>query len=75
MADDLIKLTYAIKLSRKTLGVIKQNIAFALIARELIILLVIPGWLTLCLAAVEDMGNLLLVILNGMRLLGIKHED
>ena len=75
MADDLTKLTYAIKLSRKTLGVIKQNIAFALIVKGLILLLVIPGWLTMWLAVVGDMGSSLLVTLNGMRLLRIKHED
>jgi Cd2+/Zn2+-exporting ATPase len=75
MADDLTKLTYAIKLSRKTLGVIKQNIAFALIVKGLILLLVIPGWLTMWLAVVGDMGSSLLFTINGMRLLRIKHED
>ena len=75
MADDLTKLTYVIKLSQKTLGVIKQNIAFALIVKGLIFLLVIPGWLTLWLAVVGDMGSSLLVTLNGMRLLRVKHED
>ncbi|HET8685848.1 MAG TPA: heavy metal translocating P-type ATPase, partial [Methanosarcina sp.] len=75
MADDLTKLTHAIKLSRKTLGIIKQNIAFALIIKGLILLLVIPGWLTLWLAVVGDMGSSLLVTLNGMRLLRMKHEE
>jgi len=75
MADDLTKLTYAIKLSRKALGIIKQNIAFALIIKGLILLLVIPGWLTLWMAVAGDMGSSLLVTLNGMRLLRSKHED
>lgn len=75
MADDLTKLTDTIKLSRKTLGIIKQNIAFALIVKGLILLLVIPGWLTLWLAVVGDMGSSLLVTLNAMRLLRVKHED
>jgi Cd2+/Zn2+-exporting ATPase len=75
MADDLTKLTYTIKLSRKTLGIIKQNIAFALIVKGLILLLVVPGWLTLWLAVAGDMGSSLLVTLNGMRLLRMKHED
>lgn len=74
MADDLIKLAYAVKLSRKTRGIIKQNIAFALIIKGLILLLVIPGWLTLWLAVVGDMGSSLLVTLNGMRLLRVKHD-
>lgn len=75
MADDLTKLTDTIKLSRKTLGIIKQNIALALIIKGLILLLVIPGWLTLWLAVAGDMGSSLLVTLNGMRLLRLKHED
>jgi Cd2+/Zn2+-exporting ATPase len=75
MADDLTKLTDTIKLSRKTLRIIKQNIALALIIKGLILLLVVPGWLTLWLAVVGDMGSSLLVTLNGMRLLRTKHED
>ncbi|WP_410507830.1 heavy metal translocating P-type ATPase [Methanosarcina hadiensis] len=75
MADDLTKLTDTIKLSRKTLGIIKQNIAFALIIKGLILLLVIPGWLTMWLAVIGDMGSSLLVTLNAMRLLRVKHED
>jgi Cd2+/Zn2+-exporting ATPase len=75
MADDLSKLAYAIKLSRKTLRIIKQNIAFALIVKGLILLLVIPGMLTLWLAVAGDMGSSLLVTLNGMRLLRVKHQD
>ncbi|HWQ48953.1 MAG TPA: heavy metal translocating P-type ATPase [Methanosarcina sp.] len=75
MADDLTKLADAIKLSRKTLSIIKQNIAFALIVKGLILLMVIPGWLTLWLAVAGDMGSSLVVILNGMRLLRVKHED
>jgi Zn2+/Cd2+-exporting ATPase len=75
MADDLTKLTHTIKLSRKTLGIIKQNIALALIIKGLILLLVVPGWLTLWLAVVGDMGSSLLVTLNGMRLLKMKPKD
>lgn len=73
MADDLTKLSYTIKLSRKTLSIIKQNITFALVIKVLILLLVIPGWLTLWLAVLGDMGSSLLVTLNGMRLFRLKH--
>ena len=69
MTDDLSKLPYAIKLSRQTLRIIKQNIVFALLIKGFILLLVIPGWLTLWLAIVGDMGSSLLVTFNGMRLL------
>lgn len=72
MADDLSKLPFAIKLSRKTLAVIKSNIAFALGVKLLALLLVVPGWLTLWIAVFSDMGATLLVSLNSMRLLRVK---
>lgn len=74
MADDLAKLPYTIKLSRKTLAVIKQNTVLSLAIKGLILSLVIPGWLTLWLAVAGDMGSSLLVTLNGMRLLRVKHN-
>lgn len=75
MADDLTKLPYAVSLSRKTLSIIKQNIIAALAIKGLILLLVIPGWLTLWLAVAGDMGSSLLVTLNGMRLLRAGSPD
>lgn len=73
MADDLSKLSYVVRLSRKTLNVIKQNIILALLVKFCILLLVVPGWLTLWLAVAADMGSSLLVTVNGMRLLRVKH--
>lgn len=72
MADDLGKLPFTIKLSRKTLQIIKQNILFALVIKALALLLIIPGWLTLWMAVFADMGATLIVTLNGLRLLNIK---
>jgi Zn2+/Cd2+-exporting ATPase len=72
MNDDLRKLPYIIRLSRRTLTIIKQNISFALGIKLLALLLVIPGWLTLWIAIFADMGATLLVTLNGLRLLRIK---
>lgn len=72
MGDDLSQLAYVIRLGRKTLRIIKQNIAFSLVFKAAILLLVIPGWLTLWLAVVGDMGTSLLVTLNGLRLLRVK---
>ncbi len=72
MGDDLRKLPYTIKLSRKTLAIIKQNIAFSLGLKLLALLLVIPGWLTLWIAIFADMGATLLVTLNGLRLMKVK---
>jgi Cd2+/Zn2+-exporting ATPase len=75
MSDDLSKIAYTIKLSRQTLRIMKQNIIFSLLIKGLILLLIIPGWLTLWLAVVADMGTSLLVTLNGMRLIRVSDQQ
>ncbi|MCL70456.1 cadmium-translocating P-type ATPase [Listeria monocytogenes] len=72
MGDDLQKLPFIVRLSRQTLKVIKQNITFSLGIKLLALPLVIPGWLTLWIAIVADMGATLLVTLNGLRLMKVK---
>lgn len=72
MSDDLSKLPYTIKLSRKALAIIKQNITFSLGIKALSLLLIVPGWLTLWLAIFADMGATLIVTLNSLRLLNVK---
>ncbi len=72
MADDLEKLPYTIRLSRKTLRIIKENIIFALSLKIIALLLIIPGWLTLWIAIFADMGATLLVILNALRLVKVQ---
>ncbi|HHH6973801.1 TPA: heavy metal translocating P-type ATPase [Listeria monocytogenes] len=72
MSDDLSKLPYTIKLSRKALTIIKQNITFSLAIKLVALVLVMPGWLTLWIAIFADMGATLLVTLNSLRLLKVK---
>ena len=69
MSDDLSKLPFAVGLSRATLRIIKQNIYFAIAIKLVAVLAVFPGWLTLWLAILADMGATVIVTLNGMRLL------
>ncbi|HIW38198.1 MAG TPA: cadmium-translocating P-type ATPase [Candidatus Jeotgalicoccus stercoravium] len=69
MSEDLNQLPYTIKLSRKAVAIIKQNITCSLAIKLLALLLVIPGWLTLWIAIFADMGATLLVTLNSLRLL------
>lgn len=68
MGDDLSKLPYTIRLARRTLAVIRQNIAFSLGIKALALALIAPGWLTLWMAIFADMGATLIVTLNAMRL-------
>ena len=72
MADNLEKLPHAIKLSRQTLKIIKENIWFALLVKLLALILIFPGWLTLWIAVMSDTGAALIVVLNSMRLMRVK---
>lgn len=67
-SGDLRRLTYAIKLSQRTLSVIKQSIALALVLNGTFILLGTLGIIGLPVAVLEDMGSSLFVTLNAMRL-------
>jgi Cd2+/Zn2+-exporting ATPase len=69
MADDLLKLPWLIRHSRRTLRLIKQNIAFALGLKAVFLVLNFLGLATLWLAILADMGASLTVIFNGLRLL------
>ena len=70
MSDDLGKLPWLIRHSRRTLGTIKQNIIFALGLKLVFIALALVGMASLWMAIAADTGASLLVILNGLKLLG-----
>ena len=69
MSDDLSKLPWLIRHSRRTLSVIKQNVLFSLAIKASFIGLAFAGIATLWGAIAADMGASLLVIFNGLRLL------
>ncbi|GMN98923.1 heavy metal translocating P-type ATPase [Parageobacillus thermoglucosidasius] len=69
IGDDLEKLPYVIRLGRKAMRIIQENIAVALLLKVLALVLIVPGWLTLWMAIFADMGATLLVLLNSLRLL------
>ncbi|TVT29872.1 cadmium-translocating P-type ATPase [Salinicoccus cyprini] len=72
MADNLEKLPHTMKLSRKALSIIKQNIWFSLIVKAIALVFIFPGWLTLWMAVLSDTGAAIIVILNALRLLNVK---
>lgn len=69
MSDDLSKLPWLIHHSRRTLSIIRQNIAFSLAVKVLFVILTFAGSASLWAAIAADMGASLLVIGNGLRLL------
>ena len=72
MSDDLSKLPWLIRHSRRTVGIIKQNIAFALGLKIVFLALAFFQIATLWAAIAADMGASLAVIFNGLRLLRIR---
>ncbi|MFP7477491.1 heavy metal translocating P-type ATPase [Terribacillus saccharophilus] len=72
MADNLEKLPFTMKLSKKALNIIKQNIWFSILIKVVALVLILPGWLTLWIAVLSDTGAALLVILNSLRLFSLK---
>jgi Zn2+/Cd2+-exporting ATPase len=69
MSDDLSKLPWLIGHARRTLNIIRQNIAFALGIKLLFVLLTLAGTASLWMAIAADTGAALLVIFNSLRLL------
>jgi Cd2+/Zn2+-exporting ATPase len=69
MSDDLGKLPWLVRHSRRTLGVIRQNIGFALGLKALFLGLAVFQVASLWMAIVADIGGSFLVIMNGLRLL------
>jgi Cd2+/Zn2+-exporting ATPase len=68
MNDDLGALERLFDLSRRTLSVIKQNVALSLVTKALALVLGAFGFVTLWIAVLLDVGTSLLVTLNGLRL-------
>jgi Zn2+/Cd2+-exporting ATPase len=69
MSDDLERLPWLVRHSRRALGVIHQNVVFALGVKAVFIVLAGLGLATLWMAIAADMGASLLVIGNALRLL------
>jgi len=74
VGNDLRRLGYAIQLSRRTLSVIQQSIAIALVLNGTFVVLGLLGVIGLPIAVFEDMGSSLLVTLNAMRLFNTPNE-
>jgi Cd2+/Zn2+-exporting ATPase len=69
MSDDLGQVAQTIGRSRRTVRIVKENIAFALGTKLIFLVLALAGIATLWMAVAADMGASLAVILNGLRAL------
>ncbi|MEO5617604.1 MAG: heavy metal translocating P-type ATPase, partial [Candidatus Eisenbacteria bacterium] len=69
MSDDLSRLPWLIAHSRRTMAVMRENIAFSLLVKLVFVVLALAGRASLWSAIAADMGASLLVIFNALRLL------
>ncbi|MBQ7935625.1 MAG: heavy metal translocating P-type ATPase, partial [Clostridia bacterium] len=69
MDDQPAKIAEAIRIARKTMAIVRQNIVFALSVKGLVLLLGAIGIAGMWLAVFADVGVMVLAILNAMRAL------
>lgn len=72
MTDEPSKLVDAILIARKTIGIVKQNIIFAIGVKVLVLILTAAGFATMWAAVFADVGVSVLAILNAVRALKYK---
>lgn len=72
MDDKLSKLSKAVKIARRTLGIAKQNIVFAISVKVAVLILAALGLAPMWLAIFGDTGVMVLAVLNSTRALNIK---
>lgn len=69
MGDDLSRLAWLVRHSKRVLGVIRQNVVAALLVKAVFLALAFSGHASLWGAIAADMGVSLLVVVNALRLL------
>lgn len=72
MDDDIRKIAAIVRISRKTLSIVKQNIVFALAVKALVLILGALGAANMWEAVFADVGVSVIAILNSMRALKTK---
>lgn len=72
MTDEPSKVAAAVKISKKTLGIVKQNIALALTVKAAVLILGAVGIASMWAAVFADVGVAVLAILNAIRMLNVK---
>lgn len=74
MDDKPSKIPYAVKISRKTMRIARENIVFSLSVKGIIILLGAVGLANIWEAVFADVGVMILATLNSMRALAVKSD-
>lgn len=74
MTDEPSKLANAIKISKKTMQIVKENIIFAITVKILVLLLSAIGIATMWAAVFADVGVSVIAIINALRILRVKKD-
>ena len=74
MTDEPSKLASAIKISKKTMQIVKENIIFAITVKILVLLLSAVGIATMWAAVFADVGVSVIAIINALRILRVKKD-
>jgi magnesium-transporting ATPase (P-type) len=69
MDSNLQKLEYVLNMGTRVVFTIQENICLSLACKVLVVVLTFAGYMTLLYAIASDVGVMLLVTLNGMKLL------
>ena len=75
MDDRPSRAAEAIAISRRTMGIVWQNILFALLVKLAMLLLIAVGFANMWLAVFADVGVAVLAILNALRCMNVKKLD
>ncbi|MDD6207088.1 MAG: heavy metal translocating P-type ATPase [Clostridiales bacterium] len=74
MDDDVRKIASVVRISRKTLSIVKQNIVFALGVKAVVLILGACGMANMWEAVFADVGVSVIAIINSMRTLKVNHK-
>ena len=74
MDDKPSKMVTAIHIARRTLGIARQNVWFAIGVKVLVLLLAAVGLATMWMAVFADVGVMVLAVLNAMRTLRLASD-
>ena len=74
MDDKPSKIVTAIHIARRTLGIARQNVWFAICVKVLVLLLAAVGLATMWMAVFADVGVMVLAVLNAMRTLRLSSD-
>jgi len=71
MTDEPSKLVSAIRIAKRTRGIVWQNIVFAMAVKGVVLLLGAVGMATMWAAVFADVGVAVLAVLNAMRVMSV----